>query len=93
MRIAKNQISFMTKCQKKSYVSSSMTAEEIDIAEYLVWRKFARSDGDKIKEYSLTQEGKAYLYEYKDMKRQRYCTTGIAVLALIVSIISLTMQI
>lgn len=93
MRIAKNQIDFMTKCKKKCYVRSSMTGEEIEIAEYLVSRKFAKCTGDETKVYSLTQEGKAYLYEYKDMKRQRYWTTGIAFLALIVSVISLMMQI
>lgn len=93
MRIAKNQIDFMTKCKKKCYISSSMTVEEIEIAEYLVSRKFAKCTGDETKVYSLTQEGKAYLYEYKDMKRQRYWTTGIAFLALIVSVISLMMQI
>ena len=70
-----------------------MTVEEIEIAEYLVSRKFAKCTGDETKVYSLTQEGKAYLYEYKDMKRQRYWTTGIAFLALIVSVISLMMQI
>ena len=93
MRIAKNQIDFMTKCKKNCYVSSSMTGEEIEIAEYLVSRKFAKCTGDETKVYSLTQEGKAYLYEYKDMKRQRYWTTGIAFLALIVSVVSLMMQI
>lgn len=46
-----------------------------------------------MKVYSLTQEGKAYLYEYKDMKWQRFWTTGIASLALIVSVISLMRQI
>ena len=70
-----------------------MTGEEIEIAEYLVSRNFAKCTGDKTKVYRLTQEGKAYLYEYKDMKRQRYWTTGIAFLALIVSIVSLVMQI
>lgn len=93
MRIAKNQIDFMTKCKRKCYISSNMTGEEIEIAEYLVSRNFAKRTGDKTKVYSLTQEGKAYLYEYKDMKRQRYWTTGIAFLALIVSIVSLVMQI
>lgn len=93
MRIAKNQIDFMTKCKRKCYISSNMTGEEIEIAEYLVSRNFAKCTGDKTKVYRLTQEGKAYLYEYKDMKRQRYWTTGIAFLALIVSIVSLVMQI
>lgn len=66
--------------------------EEIEIAEYLIWRKFAKSTGNDVKTYLLTQEGKAYLYEYKDMKRQRTWTTAVAFLALIVSIISLTLQ-
>ena len=93
MRIAKNQIAFMTKCKKSCYISSNMTNEELEIAEYLVWRKFAKSTGEETKVYTLTQEGKAYLYEYKDMKRQRYWTTGIAFLALIVLVISLAIQI
>ena len=94
MRIAKTQIKFMKNCQKKRcrYISSNMTKEEIEIAEYLVERKFAQSTGDKVKEYYLTQEGKAYLYEYIDMKHQRWMTTGIAVLALIVSVISIVTQ-
>ena len=40
-------------------------------------------------EYSLTQEGKAYLSEYERGNLKNSITTGIAVVALIVSIISM----
>ena len=48
MRIAKNQIDFMTKCKKKCYISSNMTDEEIEIAEYLVLASgdFRHSESD-----------------------------------------------
>ena len=65
--------------------------------KYLVSRKFIKEkDTDENfkaelsdKEYCLTEEGKAYLSEYNYTYIQWILTTCLAVLALIVSIISL----
>lgn len=66
------------------------TEEEFAIAEYLVSKGYlCVVEKKESYEYSLTQEGKAYLSEYERGDLKNSITTGIAVVALIVSIISM----
>lgn len=66
--------------------------EELDIAEYLVNKGYMHVVQKECDEYSLTQEGKAYLSEYERGDLKNSITTGIAMLALIVSIISMILR-
>lgn len=84
----------MRRCRRQKYLSYSKTArnveEELAIAEYLVCKGYlCVVEKKESYEYSLTQEGKAYLSEYERGDIKNSITTGIAVVALIVSIISM----
>ena len=81
----------MQKTEKKIYFKTAKdTEEELAIAEYLVNKGYLCGVEKKESyEYSLTQEGKAYLSEYERGDLKNSITTGISVVALIVSIISM----
>ena len=84
----------MRRCRRQKYLSYPKTVqnveEDLSIAKYLVSKGYLCGVEKKESyEYSLTQEGKAYLSEYERGDIKNSITTGIAVVALIVSIISM----
>lgn len=94
MRISNEQIRFMRRCRRQKYLSYPKTVqnaeEDLSIAKYLVSKGYlCVVEKKESYEYSLTQEGKAYLSEYERGDLKNSITTGIAVVALIVSIISM----
>lgn len=91
MRISNEQIALMEKSNKKGIIYlNTLNSDQNAIVKYLKSRNFVELDSKDNQEYfKLSQEGKAYLYEYKDMIKQRYLATCFSVLAFIISIISL----
>lgn len=64
--------------------------EEQEIANYLVERRFLKKSADNNPHlFQITEEGKAYAYEFIDMRLHRLLTSVISFLALIISIIAL----
>lgn len=95
MRISNNQISLMKYLNMKGMIyRDQLSNEQKSVADYLVHRKFAELSYDIDREYyRLLQEGEAYLYEYKDMMKQRYFATGFSISAFIISVVSLIVNI
>lgn len=91
MRISNDQISLMKFSDKNGVIYlSSLNREQKSIVEYLNHRKFVECGPNKDGEYfQLSQDGKTYLHEYKDMMNQRYLSTFISILAFIISFMSL----
>ena len=84
----------MRRCRRQKYLSYPKTVQDaekdLSIAKYLVSKGYlCVVEKKESYEYSLTQEGKAYLSEYERGDLKNSITTGIAVVALIVSIISM----
>ncbi len=90
MRISNKQIQLLKYCKKIDDGSVSfLEGEKHEMAEYLVTRNFLRKTNKNPDIYCITEEGKAYLYEFRDMRAQRLLTSVVSFLALIISIIAL----
>lgn len=91
LRISKQQMKILRKCgQTKNAVVYFTRQEEQDAANYLVERKFLKKPDNSPFSFQITEEGKAYAYEFRDMRFHRLLTSVISLLALIISIIAIS---
>lgn len=95
MRISNEQIALMKKSNKKGMIYLyTLNSDQNSVVKYLKGRIFVELGFNNNQEYfKLSQKGKAYLYEYKDMMRQRYLATCLSISAFIISTMSLIVSV
>lgn len=91
MRISNRQMKLLKKCRQSKDPVLFVGQEELAMADYLVSRHFlTRVDVQQdMKLFTITEEGKAYFYEFSDMKFNQRLSLIIAIIALVISVVSL----